>query len=86
VTQTRLSFGYKRWFHTPGGKWGHPWYAWAEWAWAIYKIKKCSGICENFEKKYDGLRPFYGKIDSGEPGDDDDFFDWYEAKKGLNIW
>jgi hypothetical protein len=28
---------------------------------------------------------FLWKIDSGEPGDDDDFFDWYAAKKGLNI-
>jgi hypothetical protein len=26
------------------------------------------------------------KFDSGELEDDDDFFDWYAAKTGLDIW
>ncbi|AKB83047.1 hypothetical protein MSBR3_2469 [Methanosarcina barkeri 3] len=26
------------------------------------------------------------KFNSGEPGDDDDFFDWYAAKRGLDTW
>ena len=29
---------------------------------------------------------FMEKFDSGELGDDDDFFDWYAAKRGLDIW
>jgi len=28
---------------------------------------------------------FMEKFDSGELGDDDDFFDWYAAKRGLDI-
>jgi len=54
---------------------------------AKYKIKKYSGICENFEKKY-GMNSdlFMEKFDSGELGDDDDFFEWYAAKRGLDIW
>jgi len=54
---------------------------------AKYKIKKYSSICENFEKKY-GMDSdlFMKKFDSGDLGDDDDFFDWYAAKRGLDIW
>lgn len=54
---------------------------------AKYKIKKYLGICENFENKY-GMDSdhFMEKFDSGELGDDDDFFDWYAAKRGLDIW
>lgn len=53
---------------------------------AKYKIKKYSSICENFEKKY-GMDSdlFMKKFDSGELGDDDDFFDRYAAKRGLDI-
>ncbi len=54
---------------------------------AKYKIKKYSDICENFEKKYEmDSDIFMEKFDSGELGDDDDFFDWYAAKRGLDIW
>lgn len=54
---------------------------------AKYKIKKYSGICKNFETKY-GMDSdlFLKKFGSGELGDDDDFFDWYAAKRGLDIW
>jgi hypothetical protein len=54
---------------------------------AKYKIKKYSGICENFEKKY-GMNSdlFMEKFNTGELGDEDDFFDWYAAKRGLDIW
>jgi hypothetical protein len=42
--------------------------------------------CENFEKKYGmDLDFLMEKFDSGEPGDDD-FFDCYAAKRGLDIW
>jgi len=54
---------------------------------AKYKIKKYSDICENLEKKYEmDSDTFMEKFDSGELGDDDDFFDWYAAKRGLDIW
>ena len=54
---------------------------------AKYKIKKYSGICKNFEKKYGTDSDlFLEKFNSGELGDGDDFFDWYAAKKGLDIW
>ncbi|MCQ1535872.1 hypothetical protein FTO70_09310 [Methanosarcina sp. KYL-1] len=54
---------------------------------AKYKIKKYSGICEDFEKKYGmGSDLFMEKFESGELGDDEDFFDWYAAKRGLDIW
>jgi len=32
------------------------------------------------------LIPIYAKSDFEEAGDDDDFFDWYAAKRGLDIW
>jgi hypothetical protein len=43
---------------------------------AKYKIKKYLEICEAFEKKY-GMNSdlFMEKFDSGELGDNDDFFD-----------
>ena len=54
---------------------------------AKYKIKKYSDICENFEKNYEtDSDTFMEKFNSGEPGDDDDFFDWYAAKRGLDTW
>jgi hypothetical protein len=54
---------------------------------AKYKIKKYLDTCENFEKKYAmDSDLFMEKFDSGKPGDDDDFFDWYAAKRGLDIW
>lgn len=54
---------------------------------AKYKIKKYSDICENFEKNYEmDSDTFMEKFNSGELGDDDDFFDWYAAKRGLDIW
>ena len=29
---------------------------------------------------------FMDKLESGRLDDRDDFFDWYAAKKGLDIW
>jgi len=54
---------------------------------AKYKIKKYLEVREDFEKKY-GMDSdlFMEKFGSGELGDDDDFFDWYAAKRGLDIW
>lgn len=44
-------------------------------------------ICQRFEKKH-GMTSdeFIDKFDSGLLGDGEDFFDWYAAKRGLDIW
>ncbi len=54
---------------------------------AKHKKAKYAIICQNFETKY-GISSdiFMKKFDSGELDDRDDFFDWYAAKKGLDIW
>ncbi len=42
--------------------------------------------CRKFEKQY-GMNSdeFIQKFESGLLGDDQDYFDWYAAKKGLDI-
>jgi hypothetical protein len=55
----------------------------------IAKIKKDKyfNICKEFEGKYNMESGFFmEKFDSGQLDDRDDYFDWYAAKKGLNIW
>lgn len=51
-----------------------------------YKIERHVGICGDFEEKY-GMSSdcFMKKFGAGELGDEDDFFDWYASKKGLDI-
>lgn len=53
---------------------------------AEYKAEKYSKKCETFEAKY-GIDSslFIKKFESGDIGHEDDFFDWYAAKKGLDI-
>lgn len=54
---------------------------------AKYKIKKYSGICENFEKRYEMESDLFMEIfETRELGDNNDFFDWYAAKRGIDIW
>lgn len=54
---------------------------------AQIKKDKYFNICKNFEDKYEMESDnFMEKFDSGQLDDRDDFFDWYAAKKGLNIW
>ncbi len=46
-----------------------------------------SSICKKFEKKYKMTSvKFLEKFDSGKLGDDQEFFDWYAAARGLNLW
>jgi len=54
---------------------------------ASYKKKKYMSACERFEKKY-GMSSdeFMDKLESGELDDRDDSFDWFAAKKGLDVW
>jgi len=54
---------------------------------AKYKKNRYFNICKNFEKKYAmSSEIFMKKFESGLLDDRDDFFDWYAAKKGFNIW
>ena len=54
---------------------------------ASYKEKRYTGICRRFEKKY-GMDSdeFMDKLESGVLDDRDDYFDWFAAKKGMDIW
>ena len=54
---------------------------------ASYKKNRYQEICHRFEKKY-GMPSddFMVKFESGKLDDRDDYFDWYAAKKGLDIW
>ena len=43
--------------------------------------------CQRFEKSYEmDSDTFLQKFESGDLGDEADFFDWYAAKRGLDLW
>jgi hypothetical protein len=45
------------------------------------------GICKKFEKKYKLTSvKFIEQFDAGLLGDEQDYFDWYAAARGLNLW
>ena len=53
---------------------------------ASYKKKKYMGVCKRFEEKYNmNSDVFMDKWGSGKLDDRDDYFDWFAAKKGLDI-
>jgi hypothetical protein len=54
---------------------------------AKYKVKRYSIICENFESKYGFISgELKAKFETGNIGEESDFFDWYAAKRGLDHW
>ncbi|MEA1906477.1 MAG: hypothetical protein U9N12_05925 [Euryarchaeota archaeon] len=54
---------------------------------ASYKKKRYMRVCVQFEKKYNmSSDEFTDKLESGQLDDRDDYFDWFAAKKGLDIW
>lgn len=54
---------------------------------AKYKIKRYFIICENFESKYGfNSGELRAKFETGNMGEESDFFDWYSAKRGLDHW
>jgi len=54
---------------------------------ARQRYKHYSGICTKFEKKYKlTSAKFIEQFDEGKLGDEHDFFDWYAAVRGLNLW
>ncbi|MGB9929367.1 MAG: hypothetical protein ACPK85_13355 [Methanosarcina sp.] len=54
---------------------------------AHYKINRYSMICDEFEDKYDLISTeFIKKFETGEFMDDEKYYEWYAAKKGLDHW
>ncbi|RPH58024.1 MAG: hypothetical protein EHM81_10740 [Chloroflexi bacterium] len=44
-------------------------------------------LCRQFEQKYKlNSDEFARQFDAGALGDDVDYFDWYAAKRGLDLW
>jgi hypothetical protein len=44
-------------------------------------------LCAGFEKKFQmSTDEFIQKFDAGNVGDDQDYFDWYAARRGMEIW
>jgi hypothetical protein len=44
-------------------------------------------LCHEFEQRFNITSDeFVHKFDSGVLGDDQEYFDWYAAKRGMDIW
>jgi len=54
---------------------------------AKFKLDRYSRICNSFENKYKMTSDdFISQFEGGKLNEDDDFFDWYAAKQGVEIW
>ncbi len=54
---------------------------------ARQRFEYYADLCAGFEKKYQmPTDEFIRKFDSGIVGDDQDYFDWYAARRGMDIW
>jgi hypothetical protein len=54
---------------------------------ARQRYEHYSSICKAFEKKHKlTSAKFMEKFDAGAFGDEQEFFDWYAAVRGLDIW
>jgi hypothetical protein len=54
---------------------------------AQQRFEHYSAICKTFEKKHKMTSAkFVEKFDAGVLGDEQDYFDWYAAVRGLNLW
>ena len=54
---------------------------------AQQRFEHYSSICKSFEKKYKMTSAkFVEKFDAGTLGDEQEYFDWYAAVRGLNLW
>ncbi|MBM3181832.1 MAG: hypothetical protein FJZ86_15990 [Chloroflexi bacterium] len=54
---------------------------------AHQRFEHYTGICKKFEKKYKMTSAkFMEQFDAGKLGDEQEFFDWYAAVRGLNLW
>lgn len=54
---------------------------------ARQRFEHYADICKKFEKKYKMTSAkFLEKFDAGALGDEQEFFDWYAAARGLSLW
>jgi hypothetical protein len=54
---------------------------------ARQRVDHYSAACRKFEKKYRMTsEQFARQFDGGSLGDEQDYFDWYAAKRGRDIW
>ena len=54
---------------------------------ARQRFEYYSARCRKFEKKYRMTSDkFLQRFENGSLGDEQDFFDWFAAKRGLDIW
>ena len=54
---------------------------------AHQRFEHYASICKKFEKKYKlTSAKFMEQFDAGKLGDEQEFFDWYAAARGLNLW
>lgn len=54
---------------------------------ARQRFEHYAGICKTFEKKYNMTsEKFLEQFDAGKLGDEQEFFDWYAAARGLIVW
>lgn len=54
---------------------------------ARQRFEYYSSLCQDFENQY-GMTSdeFIQRFDAGDLGDDQEYFDWYAAKRGMDIW
>ena len=54
---------------------------------ANQRFKYYTTLCHQFEEEFKlSSREFTQKFENGEVGDEQQYFDWYAAKRGLDIW
>ena len=54
---------------------------------ARQRFEYYAGICKRFEKKYKiNSKRFMEQFEAGKLGDEQEFFDWYAAARGLMLW
>lgn len=54
---------------------------------ARQRFEHYAGICKVFEKKHKMTSAkFMEQFEAGKLGDEQEFFDWFAAARGLNLW
>ena len=54
---------------------------------ARQRFEYYANLCSEFEQRFRMTsNEFVQKFDSGALGDDQEFFNWYAAKRGMDIW
>ncbi|MDL1909362.1 hypothetical protein FBQ81_01525 [Chloroflexi bacterium CFX6] len=54
---------------------------------ARQRLTHYTGVCKKFEKKHKmSSEKFMEQFESGKLGDEQEFFDWYAAARGLMLW